>query len=454
MNRGAAEDREEQIRRAVEASTGRGLDDVARARIKRRLMRELQRRASLIPTMTHNANNRSNWRYTAAVAAVALAVLSGLLLHRWREAHPPPTDLQVLVVRSVADPAAGDVSLKRLLGRSARELAVPAGASVRATVREAGIITALGGSRISVVRADPYLVELRLHSGTLAAQVFRASGRRFVVSTPGGTVSVVGTNFAVQVLAGGLKAAVERGMVVVRPAGKSPVVLQAGQAWATGAGAPSRIPADLQRLLVAHRGGKPVAGAQKQIQSPKTIKPRSPTSPVSRPSTNTPPRPVLSASTLYARAEAALRGGKHRQARELLRRLVNRHPGSPLCDSARYDLARLALERGQTSRAQARLEELLARGRDRSLRDPARFMLCRIQVKTGAVSKAAGCLEKFRRLHPLSPHDQEALHLLSHLRLKAEGCDGAAALAGEYLRRYPGGLFVVQARQLLARCVK
>lgn len=453
MTDGAPKDRLERICHAVEASSGKGLDDVSRARIKQRLMRELEsEEVRRIPP----ASRGPGWRWTAAVAAVALAVLSGVLLDRWREAHPPPANLHLLVVRSVADPVAGGRSLRRLLGRPASELAVPAGTSLRATVGTAGTITLLGGSRVSVVRSDAYGLEVRLHSGTVAAQVMWAHGRRFVVSAPGGTVSVVGTNFAVQVLPAGLGVAVEKGVVVVRPRNRGPVVVQAGQAWDTTASTPSTIPAALQRLLVAHRMGKPVAAAEQQIRSRRPISPAPPAPP---PPSKSPvmervPARVVSPRALYARAEAALRGGKHRQARQLLRRLVSHHPGSLLCDSARYDLARLALEQGKTARARARLEELLKRGRDRSLQDPARFMLCRIHVKAGASTEASSCLATFRKLHPLSPHDQEALHLLSRLRLKAGGCDGAVPLAREYLRRYPRGLFAVQATALLARCAK
>jgi len=452
MSNGAAQEHMARLRGILLASNGQGLDDVSRARIKRRLMRELDHQTDRV-ARARGPGNGPNWRWTAAVAAVALAVLSGLLLDQWRTRHPPPANLHQLVVRSVTNPVAGQATLKRLLGRSLRELSVPAGASVRAAVGTAGVITALGGSRVTVTKAGATNLEMRLHAGTLAVQVFRAPGRRFVVLTPGGTVSVVGTNFAVQVLPGGLGVAVERGMVVVRPAGRDPVVVQAGQSWTTSDKSPVTIPAVLQRLLVAHRAGKPVTGAQRQLQAKEPV--REPVKPgPAKPKTPGRTPPPATAEALYTSAEAALRAGKHDQARQKLRRLVSRFPGSRLCDSARYDLARLAVERGKPQRAKARLEEILARGKDRSLRDPARFMLCRIEVKAGAAARATLCLDEFRRLHPLSPHDQEALHLLSQLRLQARDCDRAAALAQESLRRYPKGLFSAQARHALARCAK
>lgn len=449
-------DRDDRVREAVEASSARALDDVSRARIKQKLLRRVERetiRVRPLPTPRQGPG----WRWTAAVAALGLAVLSGVLLDRWREAHPPPADLHLMVVRSVANPTATGAQLKRMLGRPSRELKVPNGTSVRATVGDVGIVTVLGGGHVTMVRAGAFGLEVRLHAGTMAAQVRQAANRRFVVSTPEGTVSVVGTNFAVQVVPAGLRVAVEKGMVVVRPTGRSPVVVQAGQGWATGTATPTRIPPGLHQLLLAHRAGRPVAGAVRQIEVPRPDRPSSPkhAAPKTRPRLAEKTAAAVSPERLYAKAEDALRAGKHQLATRLLQRLVRRHATSPLRDTARYDLARLALERGKTDRARDQLKKLLATGRDRSLRDPAHFMLCRIEVKVSATNDAVRCLETFRRLYPLSPHDQEALHLLTHLRLKAAGgCSAASPLAKEYLRRYPTGLFAARARELLTKCAK
>ena len=450
-----ANQNDDRVREAVEASSTRDLDDVSRARIKQKLMRQVERETTRVRTVPAPRQG-PGWRWTAAVAALGLAVLSGVLLDRWRESHPPPADLHLMVVRSVANPTATGGSLKRMLGRPTRELKVPNGTSVRATVGDAGIVTIMGGSRVTMVAANTFGLEVRLHSGTMAAQVRQAANRRFVVSTPEGTVSVVGTNFAVQVVPAGLRVAVERGMVVVRPTGRNPVVVQAGQGWSTGTTTPTPMPPGLHQLLLAHRAGKPVAGALRQFEVP-------------RPNRLTPPKQAMPArgpdaakktrspdpERLYARAEAALRQGKHKQAIRLLRRLARLHVSSPLRDTARYDLARLALDRGKTDQARKQLKKLLATGRDRSLRDPAHFMLCRIEVKVGDTKHAVRCLATFRGLYPLSPHDQEALHLLAHLRLKAAGgCGAAAPLAKEYLRRYPKGLFAAPASALLTKCAK
>ena len=406
----------EQLRWAVKTSEGRGLDDLTRARIKRRLMRQLDRRAGA---------PRSRPRVVVitgalAAAALALAALGWIIRGAVLTAPEPAARLDLLVVRAVRGTTAG-------VPGPGRRLDVPRGAVVRADVGRAAVITALGQTRVAVTRAEPHEVQLRLQRGTLALQVYPSVRRQFVVYTPAGRVSVVGTNFVVRLLAPDrLLVAVERG-VVVRPGIGEALVLQAGQAWRSGETRPRPIPAQLRRLLVAHRsGGLDLLGQIQTLDAaapwsgaPASSKKRSPAASPTAPPAGMDRRPqhragvgqALTARQLYVRAERQLGRGQQRRAQRTLGQLLRRFSSSPLAGMARYELARLALERGQWSTARRHLRPLLD-GRDRSLRDPAHFMLCRVALQQADVRRAITCLQRFRRRFPRSPHDQRAQQLL------------------------------------------
>jgi TolA-binding protein len=155
---------------------------------------------------------------------------------------------------------------------------------------------------------------------------------------------------------------------------------------------------------------------------------------------------------LYARAERALRAKRDSEADATLAELVARYPRSALADAALYDRAQLAYRGRGWSRARAALDTLLAR-RPSSFTEPAAYLACRIAVETSD-GEAVACLEQFRRAHPDSPHDAEALALLAGLAQASGGCGAARPLLSQYLDRYPRGHFAADARARLRTCEK
>src|SRR5690606_36857183 len=92
-----------------------------------------------------------------------------------------------------------------------------------------------------------------------------------------------------------------------------------------------------------------------------------------------PASPVLGASELYRRAEAALATRDTAEARGLLERLLREFPDAALVDAARYDLALLAHADGDDARALALLDAIIADGRDEGVRLAAEALRRRLR---------------------------------------------------------------------------
>jgi len=180
-----------------------------------------------------------------------------------------------------------------------------------------------------------------------------------------------------------------------------------------------------------------------------------PAAPAAAPSAAPETRPGETASSLYRRAEAALRQGDRIAGKKLLDQLVRAFPDQPATDSARYELAVMAERDGQSSEALARTREILRPGAQGPFVEPAEFLRCRVHLAQHGDPErraALACLTGFVRDYPGSPHDEVALRALIELSREQGQCGEARRFAEAYLQRHPGGPFAADAGRVRSQC--
>lgn len=236
--------------------------------------------------------------------------------------------------------------------------AIVAERSQHRTIERAGVtITVLGPGAATVADGDDGTLHVRVATGTLLAE--RAAGADPVTLFAGQAIMVARDHeFAVRV---------EGSHVVF------------------GAGEHSREIVERDVVMSRARDERetraPVLAASPP--EPMHVSPARPTSPRRRAEADAPRTepapPVLRASELYRRAEAALATHDGTAARELLERLLREFPDDALVDAARYDLALLAHAAGDDARALALLDAIAARGGDRAVRTAAEALRRRLR---------------------------------------------------------------------------
>jgi outer membrane protein assembly factor BamD (BamD/ComL family) len=160
---------------------------------------------------------------------------------------------------------------------------------------------------------------------------------------------------------------------------------------------------------------------------------------------------VETASSLYRRAETALRRGDDIAAKQLLDQLVRAFPSEPLTDSARYELALMAEKAGNAAEVRAQTREILRSGVQGPFVDPARFLRCRITLAEDRKA-ATLCLTRFVSDFPQSPHDEVALRALIDLAREGGRCADVKQFAETYLQRHPHGRFAADAERARSHC--
>jgi TolA-binding protein len=453
--------------------TDERLDDITRARMWSRVedrLAEPARRRRIWPMIAIGGA-------VAAVAAAAMVLVPGRAI----PVGAPPAVAPAAPVAEV------------------RELAVPAGAQVSATLGDHGRVTLIGPARLRVVSAHGDQLEVRLDDGVMLAELEPST--RLRVRTPNATSDVVASLFRIEASAEIIKVAVVRGEVVVHADDGRTQHVGTGQRWTSDAVEVERIDDDTVRALEAHEHAGDLAAAPTPdlpaavpAAAPATpdhasvpvarALPAAPTpthpsvavapSPDSPPAVSldqrlesgsgptitpepepatpapAPPAPDPAAEDIYRRAEAAIRAGELGDADALLAALITSYPADRLVDEALFERGRLAYRRGAWAQARHHLDALLDRGPS-PLREPAHWLTCRIAIATGDL-EADTCVAAFRRAHPTSPHDAEALALLIGFTEVRHGCDAADVLIDEYLRRYPSGPYARDALERRARC--
>lgn len=159
------------------------------------------------------------------------------------------------------------------------------------------------------------------------------------------------------------------------------------------------------------------------------------------------------APALYRKAEQALARRDTLEARRMLSRILQHHPGHALADAARYDLALLLLKAGQRTRAEAVLRKITQQANGASrLAGPALFLRCRIKKQSGDTSAAVACYKAFRDRYPTSPHHPQALQELIRLLVSSKDCGRARGFIADYLALHPRSPFADEARRLRREC--
>lgn len=495
---------------AVRSAAGPGLDDIARARVTARLALAIDELATNNSQRQRSAGGGAWPRVAAAagLAAVAAAVLIFYGLGHGRKERAPAERADRLAASPPpAVAAASSAPLTKAASRQSRggsgadadfapdlvkgRLEVPAGAVVRASVDRYTLLTVIGPAQLVVETVAPQ-TSLRLESGLLVGEYQHHPGGTLRVHSPGVTTTVVGTVFAVQVVGDGKsRVAVRRGAVLLQ--GRMETVrLRAGWSWSSGELARPVIPAALDEQFAAHAAARPEPAREPALRGnnprPAALQPLlaqaiaalpepAASPPPARPQAAQPgepgaadkakdndkgkdkdkevapagaPRPqsdaAVTADSLYAEAEAAMRASDRAAVRRLLSEVIRRFPKDGLADAALCELARQEQAAGQLAQARTYLDRLLAHGGEKELREPARYLRCRLDLDAHRDTEALACLGAFRRDFPASPHDAEVLALLIGLYQVRDDCQRALPLLDEYTRRYPRGPLDARAR--------
>ncbi len=184
------------------------------------------------------------------------------------------------------------------------------------------------GGGLEVQRDAGRVVRLELASGRLGVRFHPLAPRPLVVTTPGGTVEVLGTVFEVGFEANAFSVAVEEGRVRVTPSSGEPaVILGPGESFSTAeAPAPRAPPPTLER---GRRG----------LESPGAPAPTPPAAPLEAAAAE--PSDPLRALEGYAEVEALMRRGEHAAAARWLEARLPAVAGGPVEPLARLELGKL-----------------------------------------------------------------------------------------------------------------
>jgi len=346
---------------------------------------------------------------------------------------------------ATGDPAVGPISTASAAALAAHEVGMPLPPATSGTVLVEGL-PASASARVGPYLLDPAPLAARVAVGKFSALVEGADG------------SV--TRLSAEVASGGTSRA-----QVARTPDTRVTALPGGEPHArpVGPAAAVTVPAPRREVRVSPPP-PPLAPAEPPSASP----PPPPLAPADPPSTSISPPPPppappppsppavpvprpVSASDLYAQAEAAMQGGDERTATASLAKLVAAYSGDPLADTADYELAQLAFRKQDVAGARARLEHVLARTADPTLRELASYLRCRVDLAASR-PEARACLETFRRDFAASPHDAEVLAVLASIVAAEDGCRAALPLFASYLQAYPRGPFAGEAERRSRSC--
>ena len=209
---------------------------------------------------------------------------------------------------------------------------------------ESRVVPLLRDTQFTVEEDAPERVRLRLDRGRARFEVTRRPRRSFSVRTGEVTVSVVGTTFAIEVVADRVGVSVEHGAVEVD--------------WGVGR----------KRLLANESGWFPplVMSGQAQGAEPEGEEPSSDVSvkpTLSVPSAGPSRAPAFTAQQLLAEVDAARSRNQPERAVELLREILREHPSDPRAPLAAFTLGRMLLtELGRPREAAAAFHEVRKKG--------------------------------------------------------------------------------------------
>jgi transmembrane sensor len=248
------------------------------------------------------------------------------------------------------------------------------------TLRDQSRATALApDTRVAVEEDAPERVHVRLERGQARFEVTRRPERSFTVRAGHVTVSVVGTTFAVELVADRVGVTVEKGAVEVD--------------WGLG-----------QKQLLAGDSGwfPPLVMNAEPEQAVQSARPAAGGEAPTQPGSSSPPVP-RSAQQLLAEVDRARSSGHAVRATELLRELLRDYPNDPRAPLAAFTLGRVLLN------------------------------------ELGRPREAAAAFQQVRQKAPASQFAEDALAREIEAWKRASEPARARALALQYLERYPSG---------------
>lgn len=249
------------------------------------------------------------------------------------------------------------------------------------SLRDASRVTALVREmRLAVEEDSPERVRLRLDRGSARFEVTPRPRRSFTVRAGEVTVSVVGTTFAVEVVADRVGVSVEHGAVEVD--------------WGVG-----------RKRLGAGESGwfPPLVLSESSASEPDERLGDRAAKPAPSARSNGPSHGPLSAQQLLAEVDAARSRGQRERAVELLNEILREHPLDPRAPLAAFTLGRMLLN------------------------------------ELGRPREAAAAFHEVRRRAPASQFAEDALAREAEAWSRASEPERARSLASLYLERYPAG---------------
>lgn len=263
-------------------------------------------------------------------------------------------------------------------------------ASPKTTFVDGSVARVSSGGELVVSLATPLRIESTLLSGAADFEVSKRPERDFLVVAGSVQVRVVGTRFRVERLGERTHVSVSEGKVEVREAQAS-TSLEAGESRFFPSTAPpveeeprsAQPPSPRARFLELARGGDYKAAYQVLSRSPSVV--------------------GSSAEDLMLAADAARLSNHPAQAVDYLRRVTTEHAGDSRAPLSAFTLGRVLLS------------------------------------QLGRPAEAAEAFALARRLKPAGSLAEDALAREAEARAASGSPGKAAALAREYLSRYPRG---------------
>lgn len=434
----------ERLRRTVEDLASVPLDELARARIHAKLgpaLDELAARAA-----HGGADRRRKARAWSIGTAIAATLLAALLLPnlerdpRSDTVEAPALDPAIIRPYVIAGRASESAQTHSHLGGALSRLEVPARGMVRAAIGDFGRITLVGPARMTVIDPAPEDTVLGLEEGLALLQYDHAPDRRLRVIGGGVTVSVAGTVFAVEVVAGtATRVAVHEGMVDIGAGDEPPLRLGAMQAWARdSSSAGDRRAHELAALLEEHaRSALPTHRASGVLilsGTPTTAAARLGGSPLG-------PTP-LAASVPAGTVEISVTAVGY-ASKVMTHRIAGGETAALGFALGREPATAPAAPVGQTRSPKKRIGPRSAE---------AIYRLAEGALRDGDRARAERALRDLLRAHADDPLAELALFELARLAYEERASETACALLGEYLARYPNGAFAGGALARRARC--
>jgi hypothetical protein len=369
---------------------------------------------------------RAQWLRWGAAAAAALCVAAALLLF-WRT---PALTFQVQGAEL-----------------SGKYVSAPPERSAELRFSDESTLVATAGSRLRVEDTSPLGARILLERGSTSVKVVHKTSTAWTFAAGPFEVRVTGTRFdlAWDPSRETCDLVLHEGSVEVRgPTGSGPVVVRGGQRFRGDAQQRTMQVVELE----AHAGLPPVTEAKPAPGS--SVAPAAPVAPE-----QAEPTPAVVASGKATRPEARAPSWSKRIAQGDFKEIVSEAEarGIPGCLSgcSATDLRALsdaARYTGNSALAQRSLTSLRQRFPGAQGTEAA-FLLGRLEEQRGAMSTALTWYDSYLREAPSGSFAAEALAGKLRAVKATQGKQAAEPLAREYLRRFPKGVHVRTAREVL-----